>query len=151
MRIGLLVNDGCFASGVAALLDVLGTADAVRADVDPSIPAIETIPAGPKRTVRLGSGLTVRTQRTLTELDDFDVVVVPAMGTMTGPATEAALDSRTGRSVVRALRSVDRSSNAPWAPKSRPARRSAAFQRFAGCCGSRGWSVCWEVKPVRAR
>lgn len=107
MRIGLLVNDGCFASGVAALLDVLGTADAVRADVDPSIPALETVLAGPKRTVHLGSGLTVPTQRGLTELDDVDIVVVPAMGTMTGPATEAALDSRTGRSVVRALRSVD--------------------------------------------
>jgi len=107
MRIGLLVNDGCFASGVTALLDVLGTADALRTDVDPSIPAIETVVAGPKRTARLGSGLSIATQRTLTELDDVDVVVVPAMGTMTGPATEAALDSRTGRSVVRALRSLD--------------------------------------------
>jgi transcriptional regulator GlxA family with amidase domain len=107
MRIGLLVNDGCFASGVAALLDVLGTADAVRVEVDPSIPALETILAGPKRTVRLGSGLSVATERTLAELDDLDVVVVPAMGTMTGPDTEAALDSRTGRSVVRALRSAD--------------------------------------------
>src|SRR3982750_71939 len=35
--VGLLVNDGCFASGVAALLDVLGAAHAVRTDVDPSI------------------------------------------------------------------------------------------------------------------
>src|SRR5215468_6828050 len=107
MRIGLLVNDGCFASGVAALLDVLGTADVVRASVDPSIPPLETVLAGPKRTVHLGSGLSVQTQRTLAELDDVDIVVVPAMGTMTGPATEAALESRTGRSVVRALRSVD--------------------------------------------
>ena len=72
MRIGLLVNDGCFASGVAALLDVLGTADAVRNDVDPSIPALETVLAGPKRTVRLGAGMTVNTQRTLTELAELD-------------------------------------------------------------------------------
>jgi transcriptional regulator GlxA family with amidase domain len=92
---------------VAALLDVLGTADAVRADVDPSIPALETVLAGPKRTARLGAGLSVTTQRSLAELDDLDVLVVPAMGTMTGPDTEAALDSRVGRSVVRALRSVD--------------------------------------------
>src|SRR3954469_10644583 len=107
MRIGLLVNDGCFASGVAALLDVLGTADAVRNDVDPSIPALETVLAGSKRTLPLGAGVSAHTQRTLSELDDVDIVVVPAMGTMTGPATEAALDSSTGRSVVRALRSVD--------------------------------------------
>ena len=46
MRIGLLVNDGCFASGVTALLDVLGTANSVRAEVDASIPAIETVAAG---------------------------------------------------------------------------------------------------------
>jgi hypothetical protein len=52
MRIGLLANDGCFASGVAALLDVLGTADIVRTDVDASTPAIETVLAGPKRMVK---------------------------------------------------------------------------------------------------
>ena len=107
MRVGLLVSDGCFASGVAALIDILGTADTVRAEVDGSIPPIEVVVAGPRRRVVTGSGMLVNTQRTLRELDDLDVVVVPAMGTMSGPATESALDTTSGRSLVRAIRSVD--------------------------------------------
>ena len=107
MRVGLLVDDGCFASGVAALVDILGTADSVRAEVDSSIPSIEVVVAGPRRRIVTGSGMIVHTQRTLRELHDLDVVVVPAMGTMSGPATESALDTTAGRSLVRAIRSLD--------------------------------------------
>jgi transcriptional regulator GlxA family with amidase domain len=107
VRIGLVVADGCFGSGVAALVDVLGTAESLRAEVDRSIPAIETVLVGPRRQVTTGSGMRVTTQRSLRELDDLDVVVLPALGTMSGPATEAALDGATGRTLVRAVRAID--------------------------------------------
>ena len=107
MRIGLLVTDGCFGSGLAALVDILAAAEALRTEVDGSIPVIETVVAGAGRQVTAGSGMRIATQRGLRELDDLDVVVVPALGTMSAPATEAALDGPTGRSLVRAIRGID--------------------------------------------
>jgi transcriptional regulator GlxA family with amidase domain len=52
------------------------------------------------------SGTTVRAERTLHELDDLDVVIVPALDTFTGPATLAALDDQKTRRTVLALRSL---------------------------------------------
>jgi len=107
MRIGLLVQDGSFGSGVASTIDIMATAEAVRSQVDPSIPALELFVCATRRRVTTSSGLTVSATRTLKELGDLDVVVVPALGTLTGPDTEVALDSTDGRATVRALRSLD--------------------------------------------
>jgi len=107
MRVGLLVADGCFGSGLAALVDILGTAELLRPEVDPSIPAIETVVAGTRRQVRTSARMVVTTERGLRDLDDLDVVVVPALGTLSGPATEAALDGTAGRALVRAIRGID--------------------------------------------
>jgi transcriptional regulator GlxA family with amidase domain len=107
MRIGLVAIDGCFGSGLATLVDILGTAESLRGDVDRSIPPIEVLVAGPRRHVTTGSGMSITTQRTLRELNDLDLVVAPALGTMTGPATEAALDGPSGRMLVRVIRSID--------------------------------------------
>ena len=107
MRIGLVVQDGCFGSGVAAIVDILATADAVRSSIDAAVPAFEITVAGPRRRVTTSSGLTVAAARTLRELDDLDLVVVPALGTVTGPDTEAAVESRGGRALVAALCAVD--------------------------------------------
>jgi transcriptional regulator GlxA family with amidase domain len=51
--------------------------------------------------------LIVPASRTLQELDDVDVVVVPAFGTMTGADTEAVLTSRSGRALVGALAGLE--------------------------------------------
>jgi transcriptional regulator GlxA family with amidase domain len=107
MKIGLVVQDGCFGSGVAAMLDILQTAELVRGDLDPSIPPFELSIAAPRRRVTASNGMTIAAPRTLAELGDLDVVVVPALCTLTGPDTEASLESRSGRSIVRAMRSVD--------------------------------------------
>jgi transcriptional regulator GlxA family with amidase domain len=85
----------------------LGTAELVRAAVDSSIASLEVSVAGPRRRVTTGNGMTVAASRTLRELGDLDVVVVPALGTLTGPDTEATLDGRDGRALVRALGAVD--------------------------------------------
>ena len=146
MRIGLVVTDGCFGSGVAALVDILGVANAVRDDVDGSIPPIETVVAGTRRQVATGFGMSITTQRTLRELDDLDVLVVPALGTMTGPATEAALDCATGRSLVRAIRAVD-----PSAVHFAAACTGVFALAEAGLADGRRATTTWFMVPTFRR
>ena len=107
MRIGLLVQDGFFGSAVSSIMDILTTAEGVRSEIDASIPPLDIVVAGPGRRVTSTCGMTVAPTRTLRELDDLDLVVVPALGTMTGPDIEAAVESRAGRDVVRALGAID--------------------------------------------
>jgi len=109
MRIGLAVRDGCFSSAVSSMLDIWRTADGVRAQVDASIPPLEVVVAGARRRVTGTGGLTIAATRTLRELDDLDLVVIPAVGTMTGPEVEASLGSGDGRAVVRAVAALDTS------------------------------------------
>ncbi|MDB5065687.1 MAG: putative AraC family transcriptional regulator [Chloroflexi bacterium] len=107
MRIGLLVQEGFFGSAVSSIMDIVTTAEAVRSEIDASIPPLEIVVAGPQRRVTSTGGMTIVPTRTLRELNDLDVVVVPALGTMTGPETEAAVESRAGRAMVRALGAID--------------------------------------------
>lgn len=103
MIVGLVPIEGCFASGVAALLDVLRTADAVRTEIDSSIPPIQVHTLGWRKKVSTGAGLSVPVDGGMEELAVVDLCVVPALGTLSGPATIAALDSRDGRRLVASL------------------------------------------------
>jgi transcriptional regulator GlxA family with amidase domain len=107
MRIGVAVVDGCLGAAVASIVDIFSTAEVVRGQIDASIPPIELSLVGSRRRVTTSSGMTFTTTRTLRELDDLDVVVVAALGTLTGPDTEAALRTRDGSALVRALGAVD--------------------------------------------
>jgi transcriptional regulator GlxA family with amidase domain len=107
MRIGLVALDGCFGSAISSLIDIISTAEAVRASVDPSIPPIELSLAGVRRRITTSTGMVLTTTRTLRELDDLDVVLVSGRATFTGVATEAAMKQPDTRAVVRALRSLD--------------------------------------------
>ena len=94
MHVGLLASDGCFSSGLTALIDVLSTAQAERPGVDPSIPPIRVDVTGTGRKVTTGAGLTVPVTMHLRDLPAVDVVVVPALGTMTAEDTLSALAAR---------------------------------------------------------
>ena len=107
MHVGLLACDGCFSSGLTALIDVLSTAHAQRPRVDPSIPPIRIDVIGTGRTVTTGAGLTVPVTMHLRDLPAADVVVVPALGTMTAEDTLSALAARTSRAIIRALGGLD--------------------------------------------
>ena len=107
MRIGVVTRDGCFGSGVSAILDIVGAAEFMRAGVDPAIAPFEIEVAAPRRRVTASNGVVIHATRTLSELSDLDVVVVPALGTFTGPDTAASVESPSGRAVVRALQAVD--------------------------------------------
>jgi transcriptional regulator GlxA family with amidase domain len=107
MHVGLLASDGCFSSGLTALIDVLSTAEAQRPGLDPSIPPIRIDVAATGRKVTTGAGLTVPVTMHLRELPAFDVAVVPALGTMTAEDTISALASRGSRAIIRILGDLD--------------------------------------------
>jgi len=107
MHVGLLANDGCFSSGLTALIDVLSTAQAQRPGVDPSIPPIRVDVTGTGRKVTTGAGLTVPVTMHLRDLPAVDVVVVPALGTMTAEDTLSALAASGSRAIIRALGGLD--------------------------------------------
>lgn len=107
MRFGMLVQDGCFGSAVASVIDIVRVADAVRGNVDPTIRPIELSIAAAHKRVSTTTSMTLTADRSLSELSDLDVVIVPALGTLTGADTTSALESSSGRSVIRAISSLD--------------------------------------------
>ena len=107
MRVALVVQDGCFASSVSSVLDIMRTAELIRPEIDPAIPRLDIEVVAARRRVALTAGMSVAATCTLRELDGFDVVIVPALGTITGADTESALDSRAVKAVVRALQGLD--------------------------------------------
>jgi transcriptional regulator GlxA family with amidase domain len=107
MRIGLVVQDGYFGSAVSSIIDIVTVAEVVRTQIDGSIPPLEVVVAASRRRVTSTGGVTVAATRTLRELNDLDLVVVPALGTITASDTEAALETTAGRAMVRALAALD--------------------------------------------
>jgi transcriptional regulator GlxA family with amidase domain len=107
MHVALLASDGCFSSGLTALIDILSTAEAQRRDVDPSIPPIRVDVTGTGRQVITGAGLTAPVTMHPRELPAVDVVVVPALGTMTAHDTLGALATRGSRAIIRVLVDLD--------------------------------------------
>lgn len=106
MRVGLVAVEGCFSSGIVSVLDLLGTAEAVRPEVDASIPPIDVQLVGARRRVTTSSGVMLPIAAPLSDLAAFDVVVVGPFGAMTFDQTLAGLSSRDGRAVVGAMRNV---------------------------------------------
>ncbi|MEM9203933.1 MAG: helix-turn-helix domain-containing protein [Actinomycetota bacterium] len=107
MRIELLVQNGCFGSAVASIIDIVRVAHDVRSDVDPGIEPIDLVITAPTKRVETTTSMTLRADRALRDVGDADIVIVPALGTLNGEDTRAVLDGRTGRSVIKALSSVD--------------------------------------------
>ena len=110
MRMAMIALDGCFGSAVASMIDIVRVADGVRGDVDAGTGPIELAIVGPKRRVTTSTSMILPVGHSLSELGDFDVVVVPALGTLTAEATFDALRSRGARSVIQALGRLDEAS-----------------------------------------
>jgi transcriptional regulator GlxA family with amidase domain len=103
MRIGLVAVEGCFGAGLVSMLDMLRTADALRAEVDPSIPPISVEIVGARRRVTTGSGVVLPASAGLADLPGFDLLVIGALGTLSTADTLAALGARDVRSLMLAV------------------------------------------------
>jgi transcriptional regulator GlxA family with amidase domain len=83
MDVAVLAVDGCFDSGLSAVVDVLATANVLRQDVPaPPIGFTVTI-VGLKRQVRTGNGLTVNPVPAKKMEQLPDLLVMPALGVKT--------------------------------------------------------------------
>jgi len=89
VRIDVLALDGVFDTGLAALLDVLGTAG----ELMPDAPPLQVRAVGLRRRVHTDRGLG-RPRPARDEADAPDVLVAPALGSKTPPALQAAMERR---------------------------------------------------------
>jgi transcriptional regulator GlxA family with amidase domain len=103
MKVGIVAVSGGFDSGLSALLDVLRTAEGLRAMVDPSIEPIGTRLIGAVEQITTAAGMSLTIERRVQEadaLEALDVLVVPGIGVATPASLAQALASRE----LRALR-----------------------------------------------
>lgn len=103
MRIGLVAVEGCFGAGVVSILDLLRTADALRAEVEPAIPAIDVEVVATRARVATSNGVLLPASASLRDLGGFDLVVVGALGTLNTADTLEALARRDVRALVAAV------------------------------------------------
>jgi transcriptional regulator GlxA family with amidase domain len=93
MRIGVLVLDGVFDTGLAAVLDTFDTANALAADAKGAGPPFTVSTLGVRRRARTQHGLQVPLTPAA-RAPRPDVVVVPALGAKTPATLEEALGRR---------------------------------------------------------
>lgn len=102
MHVSVLVTDGAFDSGLAAVLDVLDTANQLRDRIDqpPSPWQVSTV--GTKRRIRSNAGHTVTT--TSPDEQRPDLLVVPAIGIKEPEALVAEIGAQRSRPILRLIR-----------------------------------------------
>ena len=99
--VAVLAVDGCFDSGLSAVVDVLATANALRQDVPAPPPAFTVTIVGLTKRVRTGNGLTVNPvpARKMEQLPDL--LVMPALGVKT---PSEIIDTVRGHAVLDLIR-----------------------------------------------
>lgn len=110
MRVGLVAVPGCFDSGLTATLDVLRTADGLRALVDSSIDPIGVAVLGSDQRIDTAAGLSLTADERVGDdgcLAALDVLVVPGIGVATAPTLEDALATRHIRELRAWLAGID--------------------------------------------
>ncbi len=103
----MAVNNGSFGSGVASIIDIIRVAEAVREQIDQTIPSIELHLAGPSPSVTLSTEMTLHPSCGLSDLSECDLVIVPALGTLTGETTRECLKGPGAQTIRSALERID--------------------------------------------
>jgi transcriptional regulator GlxA family with amidase domain len=99
MKIDVLALDGVFDTGLAAVLDVFGTAN----ELSGGQARLRVRAVGMRRRVKTDRGLTVPVASAC-DAERPDIVIAPALGTKTPEALQAALARRDVRDAVQLLR-----------------------------------------------
>ena len=81
--VAVLAVDGCFDSGLSAVVDVLATANALRQEVPAPPPAFTVTIVGLAKRVQTGNGLTVNPVPAKKMAQVPDLLVMPALGVKT--------------------------------------------------------------------
>jgi transcriptional regulator GlxA family with amidase domain len=106
MDVAVLAVDGCFDSGLSAVVDILGTANALRGHLDSPGPPFAVSFVGLADTVRTGNGLLVHT----TPLDRLDtrieLLVMPALGVKTPAEIVDTVREHPSLDLIRSVRSA---------------------------------------------
>jgi transcriptional regulator GlxA family with amidase domain len=103
MHVAIAVVDGWFTSGVASIVDVLRTAEALRPTLGPTLAPITFRLLGDRSSVASAASFTIRTDGSLTEFAASDVAIVGALGATDPRDLLDALSSAAGRRLVHAI------------------------------------------------
>lgn len=103
MRIGVAAVDGGFTSGLAAVIDVIRTADLLRAEVEPGIPPLVVDVFAAQPVIRTSTGFTLSVAGGLGELAGADLVIAAASGRLEASEVLRDLRSAPGRCLVDTL------------------------------------------------
>lgn len=117
MKIAMMVHEGFFPLALGALLDIFRVAEMVREEIDPGIAPIELRLAGTAEEVTGPGGVHVRPDCGPEGLQEADLVLVPALGTVREDQTRDLLDTPAVRDLIDRL-----------------ARPSLSDRRFAAAC-----------------
>ncbi|MGP3926429.1 GlxA family transcriptional regulator [Streptomyces sp. 8N616] len=142
MDIAVLAYDGVFDSGLAALLDVLDGANAMRGELPQPPPAWRVTTVGFRRRVRTGAGHVVTTAP-VAEAEGADLLLVPALAERRPDALIAHV-SGPGSAATRRLVAETRARRTPVA--------SACTGTFllaeSGVLDGRRATTSWWLAPV---
>jgi len=105
MKLQILALEGAFDTGLAALLDVFGTANELAALLALDVPRFEVAVVGVRRRVRTAQGLAVPLAGPV-DTASSDWLVVPALGTKTPDLLLPALARSDVRDATAALRAA---------------------------------------------
>ena len=99
--VAVLAVDGCFDSGLSAVVDILATANALRQDVPGSPTPFTVAIVGLKKQVRTGNGFTVHTVPVKKIGQLPELLIMPALGVKT---PEAIIDTVRGHGALDLIR-----------------------------------------------
>jgi len=115
MKVSVLAYDGIFDSGLAAVLDVLDTANAMRDSLDSPPPGWETTTVAPGKRARTGAGHIVHAAA-LDTARDADLLIVPALN-VRGPEELIEFIESARAAPLRRLIASARSGALPSTPR----------------------------------
>ncbi len=113
MNVGIVVNPGYLGSALAALTDIMTTANQLRGEIGSAIPAFEMSVIGATKSVSSSGPISVRADGPLQDIGSHDLTVIVGSAATTLDEIVTQLSTPTARRTISALASLH--STAPLA------------------------------------